>query len=112
MKKLNSGIPKGKLPNYTIGVISDEELYANSYARQMWGDYYDNEYDTGTDLTYGEACKKDFLAGVGYQKEKGFTYEQVELITNEMVNWVLDNVGSQNPESGKKFDEIVKKHRL
>lgn len=46
------------------------ELYAENYARQMWREYYDNEYDTGMDLTYGEVCKKDFLAGVEYQKQQ------------------------------------------
>lgn len=61
-----------------MGVISDEELYAEAYARKMWGKCYDEVYDTGMDLTYGEACRKDFLAGIEYQKKRSFTYEQVE----------------------------------
>lgn len=46
------------------------EEKAEAYARLVWGMYYDNEYDTGTDLTYGEVSKNDFLAGVEYQKQQ------------------------------------------
>jgi hypothetical protein len=35
----------------------------------------------------------------------------VELIANEMVNWTIDNIGNPNPESGKKFDEVLNKHK-
>lgn len=48
--------------------LSEEK--AEAYARKIWGEYYDNEYDTGMDLTYGEACKNDFLAGMEWQKEQ------------------------------------------
>jgi hypothetical protein len=36
--------------------------------------------------------------------------EKIELITNEMVNWTIENIGNPNPQSGKKFDEIYNKY--
>ena len=45
------------------------------------------------------------------QQEISFSEEQVELIANEMVNWAIDNIGNPNPESGKKFDEVLAKYK-
>ncbi len=28
-----------------------------------------------------------------------------------MVNWAIDNVGNPNPQSGKKFDEVIAKFK-
>lgn len=44
-------------------------------------------------------------------QQKGYSEEEVELITNEMVNWAIDNVGNPNPQSGKKFDEVIIKFK-
>lgn len=43
--------------------------------------------------------------------DKKFTEEEVELIANEMVNWAIDNIGNPNPQSGKKFDEVLNKYK-
>jgi hypothetical protein len=45
------------------------------------------------------------------KEQQGFSDVEVELIANEMVNWTIDNIGNPNPESGKKFDEVLNKHK-
>ncbi len=45
------------------------------------------------------------------KQQQGFSDVDVELIANEMVNWAIDNIGNPNPESGKKFDEVLNKHK-
>jgi len=37
-------------------------------------------------------------------------YTKCELVTDEMVNWALDNIGNPEPKSGEKFDEIWNKY--
>ena len=44
-------------------------------------------------------------------QENKFSEKEVELIAHEMVNWALDNVGNQNAQSGKKFDEVLNKFK-
>jgi hypothetical protein len=54
----------------------------------------------------------DFEQAKEMEKEqKGFSDVEVELIANEIVNWTLDNIGNPNPQSGKKFDEIMSKFK-
>jgi hypothetical protein len=43
--------------------------------------------------------------------QQGHSEEEVELIANEMVNWAIDNIGNPNPQSGKKFDEVLNKYK-
>jgi len=43
--------------------------------------------------------------------QQGYSEEEVELIANEMVNWAIDNIGNPNPQSGKKFDEVLNKYK-
>jgi hypothetical protein len=45
------------------------------------------------------------------EKQQGYSEEEVELIAHEMVNWAIDNIGNPNPESGKKFDEVMAKFK-
>jgi hypothetical protein len=45
------------------------------------------------------------------QDKKMYSEEEVELIANEMVNWAIDNIGNPNPQSGKKFDEVLNKYK-
>jgi hypothetical protein len=45
------------------------------------------------------------------KEQKGYSEEEVELIANEMVNWAIDNIGNPNPQSGKKFDEVISKFK-
>ena len=45
------------------------------------------------------------------QQERSYSEEEVELIANEMVNWAIDNIGNPNPQSGKKFDEVMAKFK-
>ena len=45
------------------------------------------------------------------KQQQGYSEEEVELIANEMVNWAIDNIGNPNPESGKKFDEVMAKFK-
>jgi hypothetical protein len=45
------------------------------------------------------------------EQSKMYNENEVELITNEMVNWTIDNIGNTNPQSGKKFDEILAKYK-
>jgi hypothetical protein len=45
------------------------------------------------------------------KEQKGFSDVEVELIANEIVNWTIDNIGNPNPQSGKKFDEIMSKFK-
>jgi hypothetical protein len=40
-----------------------------------------------------------------------YSEEVVELITNEMVKWTIDNVGNPDAKSSEKFDEIMKKYK-
>lgn len=42
------------------------------------------------------------------EQSKMYSDNEVELITNEMVNWAIDN---PNPQSGKKFDEVLAKYK-
>lgn len=46
-----------------------------------------------------------------WQQQQRYSEEEVELIANEMVNWAIDNIGNQNPQSGKKFDEVIAKFK-
>ena len=68
-----------------------------------------------TSLSIKNATNLDlFLKGMQYQKERDkdkYTAEEVELIANEMVNWAIDNIGNPNPQSGKKFDEVLAKYK-
>jgi hypothetical protein len=52
-----------------------------------------------------------FKLGVEWKEKISYSEEEVELITNEMVMWTIDNIGKQNPQSGKKFDEIIGKFK-
>ena len=45
------------------------------------------------------------------KQERSYSEEEVELIANEMVNWAIDNIGNPNPQSGKKFDEVLNKFK-
>lgn len=51
------------------------------------------------------------IMGAKWQQEQMYSEEEVELIANEMVNWAIDNVGNPNPQSGKKFDEVIAKFK-
>lgn len=52
------------------------------------------------------------LEKYGFEKqEEMYTEKEVELIANEMVNWAIDNVGNPNPQSGRKFDEVISKFK-
>ncbi len=52
-----------------------------------------------------------FINGAKWQQERSYSEEEVEFIANEMVNWTIDNIGNPNPQSGKKFDEIMSKFK-
>jgi hypothetical protein len=55
-----------------------------------------------------------FIEGAKWQQEqdkKMYSEGEVELIANEMVNWAIDNIGNPNPQSGKKFDEVISKFK-
>jgi hypothetical protein len=45
------------------------------------------------------------------EQSKMYSENEVELIANEMVNWAIDNIGNPNPQSGKKFDEVLVKYK-
>ena len=45
------------------------------------------------------------------QDKNKYSEEEVELIANEMVNWAIANIGNPNPQSGKKFDEVIAKFK-
>lgn len=45
------------------------------------------------------------------RQESMYSEKEVELIANEMVNWAIDNVGNPNPQSGRKFDEVISKFK-
>ena len=62
-------------------------------------------FDTSRYLVAG------FISGAKWQIERSYSEEQVELIANEMVNWAIDNIGNPNPQSGKKFDEVMAKFK-
>ncbi len=44
-------------------------------------------------------------------EQKGYSEIEVELITYEMVNWAIDNIGNISVQSGKKFDEVLNKFK-
>lgn len=92
---------------YTL-VETDEEK-AEIYAKQMWGEYYDNEYDTGTDLTYGEACKKDFLAGIVYQKQQNKNLYSEEEVLSILRGFELTYDGKASESKLQKWFEKYKK---
>jgi len=52
-----------------------------------------------------------YIDGAKGQQERSYSEEEVELIANKMVNWAIDNIGNTNPESGKKFDEVISKFK-
>lgn len=86
------------------------ETYARDYARKMWGMYYDNEYDAVTDLTYGEACEKDFLAGVEYQKQQNkslYTEEEVYSIAKNAFELYRNNI-LDDEELEQEFERVIK----
>ena len=45
------------------------------------------------------------------QDNDKYTAKEVELVAFAMVNWALDNIDNPNPESGKKFDEVLAKYK-
>lgn len=60
---------------------------------------------------FQKAHIRDFISGAKWQQERMYSEEEFELIANEMVNWAIDNIGNQNPQSGKKFDEVIAKYK-
>lgn len=55
-----------------------------------------------------------FRYGAKWQQEQSknlYSEDVVEFVANEMVNWAIDNIGNPNPQSGKKFDEIIVKYK-
>jgi len=90
------------IPKKELGCPFDEQI---SY------DFLKPKEET---LEENEFCHYSGLpspAAYEIQKPKEFTLEQVELISNEMVNWALDNIGNPNAKSGEKFDEVVSKYK-
>lgn len=61
--------------------------------------YTENQMDDAYDKGFKDAF------------ERMYTEEEVELIANEMVIWAIDNVGNPNPQSGRKFDEVIAKFK-
>lgn len=86
----------------TIEVLSELELNKEARRRNL---------DFAKPNDFADGWRTSFQFMNKHQSEKMFSYKQVELITNEMVNWAIENVGNQNPQSGKKFDEVVNKHK-
>ena len=72
----------------------------------------EKEYD---DNLFGyEKYRDGFVRGFKAcleQNKNLYSEKEVELIANEMVNWAIDNVGNPNPQSGKKFDEVLNKFK-
>lgn len=54
---------------------------------------------------------EEALAILLKRQERMYNENEVELIANEMVNWAIDNVGNPNPQSGRKFDEVISKFK-
>lgn len=67
--------------------------------------------DWGKNERYNYPPSKLLEEYTKWQSERMYSEEEVELITNEMVNWAIDNIGNQNPQSGKKFDEVLSKFK-
>ena len=69
----------------------------------------------GEDLDLSDYDKRHIIKAMvniaKWQKERSYSEEEVELIANEMVNWAIDNIGNPNPQSGKKFDEVIAKFK-
>ena len=68
------------------------------------------------DKTYWTINEKDNEAinmkiGAKWQQEQLYSKEEVEIIANELVNWAINNIGNPNPQSGKKFDEVITKFK-
>jgi hypothetical protein len=75
--------------------------------KQTAVEYLEKEFNT-----YGTLLNADFINAKAMEKQQqGYSEEEVELIANEMVNWAIDNIGNPNPQSGKKFDEVLSKYK-
>lgn len=74
-------------------------------------EYHAHNYFDMHETNNYKALKQGFEAGAKWQQEQMYSEEEVELIANEMVNWAIDNVGNPNPQSGKKFDEVIAKFK-
>lgn len=100
--------------------LSDEEKHESlAYFINSIGDYFVLFFKALGLKTHIESeisnekenYKLIFQTKEHYLKQKMFTEEQVELITKEMVNWALDNIGNPDAKSGKKFDEVISKYK-
>lgn len=99
--------------------------YNDSKAKTKIRKILESKQDTIDTLEYGllqhikmclecnnESQAIRLLEKYGFEKQEGlYDEKEVELIANEMVNWAIDNVGNPNPQSGRKFDEVIAKFK-
>lgn len=68
--------------------MNKKEEKALEYAKEVWGDYFDNEYpERGVEKNYGEITQQDYLAGYE-QGLKDAKAKETKLI--EMLNKCKD----------------------
>jgi hypothetical protein len=67
--------------------------------------------DKGDFIFQGVINSELIEQAIEMEKQQCYSEEEVELIANEMVNWAIDNIGNPNPQSGKKFDEVMAKFK-
>lgn len=94
-------VPSKTLKSELILLTDDEFEKLRIHNKITDYEISENDYDT---IIIGNKIFKK-------QNENMFNEEDVELIANEMVNWAIDNIGNPNPQSGKKFDEVLEKFK-
>jgi hypothetical protein len=105
--------------SYFSNDLSKCDEVGNWINNDRYEDISDNNVETieeafnniSNSIDFTEFDFHSFKLGVEWKEKISYSEEEVELITNEMVMWTIDNIGKQNPQSGKKFDEIIGKFK-
>lgn len=109
--------PKEEPKQETLEEAATNYLHRVADGKRNTG-YADEDFINGAKWQAGKVFNDDViqtlekaLAILLKRQERMYNENEVELIANEMVNWAIDNVGNPNPQSGRKFDEVISKFK-
>jgi len=118
-KEIMTNLPNGDdfFKQETLEEAATNYLHRVADGKRFTG-YADEDFINGAKWQADKVFSDDViqtlekaLAILLKRQERMYNENEVELIANEMVNWAIDNVGNPNPQSGRKFDEVIAKFK-
>lgn len=118
-KEIMANLPNGDdfFKQETLEEAATNYLHRVADGKRFTG-YADEDFINGAKWQADKVFNDDViqtlekaLAILLKRQERMYNENEVELIANEMVNWAIDNVGNPNPQSGRKFDEVIAKFK-